>query len=240
MQTIARANRVFPDKDNGLIVDYVGVFRNLEKALAIYGADRTGVGIDSPIRPKDDLVDELNAALADAAEFCETHDIDLDDMEGARGFEFIALQKAAVESLLIDEQTRRRYVSLARLVRKTFKALLPDPAAMAVTHRVAVIRSMASKIESSSESPDIRGVMDSVSESAGPVGGSQGVHHPQCRRGRSVDRPEPAQLRATRPALRCQQAQPQPRRSRRTSSIGSTRRCARTRPVWSWPSGSGG
>ncbi len=38
MQTIARANRVFPDKDNGLIVDYVGVFRNLEKALAIYGA----------------------------------------------------------------------------------------------------------------------------------------------------------------------------------------------------------
>jgi hypothetical protein len=29
MQTIARANRVFPNKDNGLIVDYVGVFRNL-------------------------------------------------------------------------------------------------------------------------------------------------------------------------------------------------------------------
>ncbi len=164
MQTIARANRVFPDKDNGLIVDYVGVFRNLEKALAIYGADRTGLGVDSPIRPKDDLVDELHAALSEAAEFCEVHDIDLDDMEGARGFEFIALQKAAVESLLIDEQTRRRYVSLARQVRKTFKALLPDPAAMAVTHRVAVIRSMATKIESSSESPDIRGVMDSVSD----------------------------------------------------------------------------
>ncbi len=38
MQTIARANRVFPEKDNGLIVDYVGVFRNLESALAVYGA----------------------------------------------------------------------------------------------------------------------------------------------------------------------------------------------------------
>ncbi len=36
MQTIARANRVFRDKQNGLIVDYVGVFRNLQKALAIY------------------------------------------------------------------------------------------------------------------------------------------------------------------------------------------------------------
>jgi len=37
MLTIARANRVWRDKQNGLIVDYVGVFRQLEKALAIYG-----------------------------------------------------------------------------------------------------------------------------------------------------------------------------------------------------------
>ena len=164
MQTIARANRVFPDKDNGLIVDYIGVFRNLEKALAIYGADRTGSALALPIRPKDDLVAELSAALGEVADFCDANDIDLDDMEAARGFEFIALQKAAVEALLIDEQTRRRYVSLARKVRKTFKALLPDPEAMEVTHRVAVIRSIGSKIESASEAPDIGRVMDSVSE----------------------------------------------------------------------------
>ena len=50
MQTIARANRVFPDKDNGLIVDYIGVFRNLEKALAIYGAANAEAGVDSPIQ----------------------------------------------------------------------------------------------------------------------------------------------------------------------------------------------
>ena len=164
MQTIARANRVFPDKDNGLIVDYVGVFRNLERALAIYAADRTDASIDSPIRPKDDLIAELDAALTEVTEFCDANDIDLADMEAAQGFEFVALQKAAVEALLIDEQTRRLYVSLARQVRKTFKALLPDPEAMAVTHRVAVIRSIASKIESSTEAPDISRVMDSVSE----------------------------------------------------------------------------
>ena len=52
MQTIARANRVFPEKDNGLIVDYVGVFRNLEKALAIYGAASAG---ESPI----EIIDAL-------------------------------------------------------------------------------------------------------------------------------------------------------------------------------------
>ena len=164
MQTIARANRVFPNKDNGLIVDYVGVFRNLERALAIYAPDQTGAAVDSPIRPKDDLIAELDAALDDITEYCEANDVDLRDLEAAQGFEFVALQKAAVEALLIDEQTRRRYVSLARQVRTTFKALIPDPEAMAVTHRVAVIRSIASRIESVSEAPDISSVMDSVSD----------------------------------------------------------------------------
>ena len=168
MQTIARANRVFPDKDNGLIVDYVGVFRNLERALAIYAAERPGEddgsGVDSPIRPKDELIAELEAALAETIDFCDARDIDLHDLESAQGFEFIALQKAAVEALLVDEETRRRYIALARRVRKTFKSLLPDPEAMAVTHRVAVIRSIALKIESSSEAPDISEVMGSVSD----------------------------------------------------------------------------
>lgn len=30
MQTIARANRVFKDKVNGLVVDYIGIFRDLQ------------------------------------------------------------------------------------------------------------------------------------------------------------------------------------------------------------------
>ena len=38
MQAIARANRVSPGKKNGLIVDYIGVFRNIDKALAIYAS----------------------------------------------------------------------------------------------------------------------------------------------------------------------------------------------------------
>ncbi len=161
MQTIARANRVFPDKDNGLIVDYVGVFRNLEKALAIYGA---GPADDPPIRPKDELIAELDAALAEVIDFLADNDIDFAELENATGFEFIAFQRAAVEALLVDEQTRRQFVKLARQARKTFKQLLPDPEAMAVAHRVAVIRTIASKIESSTEAPDISGVMDSVSE----------------------------------------------------------------------------
>ena len=49
MQTIARANRVFPGKHSGVIVDYANVFASLEKALAIYGA---GKGGKNPVKDK--------------------------------------------------------------------------------------------------------------------------------------------------------------------------------------------
>src|SRR6266536_543977 len=74
MQTIARANRVFPDKDNGLIVDYIGVFRNLERALAIYGA--ANADVDSPVQDKTELLGALAEAVAAVAELCERYDID--------------------------------------------------------------------------------------------------------------------------------------------------------------------
>ena len=49
MQAIARVNRTFRDKPGGLIVDYIGVFANLQEALAEYSPtdrDQAGVPID--------------------------------------------------------------------------------------------------------------------------------------------------------------------------------------------------
>ncbi len=163
MQTIARANRVFADKDGGLIVDYVGVFANLEAALAIYGASGTAGG-DTPIRAKSELAAELAAALGEAATLLAANDVDLDDLCQASGFEFIALQTAATEALLVDDATRRGYVAVARRVRDAFKTLLPDETARRETHRVAVIGSLAAKLMSATEAPDISGVMDAVAQ----------------------------------------------------------------------------
>ena len=55
MQTIARANRVFQGKQAGEIIDYVGVFRNLQEALAMYGSG-SGGGVepgDMPVEAKE-------------------------------------------------------------------------------------------------------------------------------------------------------------------------------------------
>jgi type I restriction enzyme, R subunit len=45
MQAIARANRVYPGKDCGVIVDYNGMLRSLRQALAQYAlGDEEGSG----------------------------------------------------------------------------------------------------------------------------------------------------------------------------------------------------
>lgn len=62
MQAIARVNRVFRDKPGGLVVDYIGIGQNLQKALQNYTAtDREQTGIDE---------EEARAALQEAVEKC--------------------------------------------------------------------------------------------------------------------------------------------------------------------------
>jgi type I restriction enzyme, R subunit len=56
MQTIARANRVAPGKESGLIVDYVGIFRALQDALATYAKPWRRSGARGPILDKSELV----------------------------------------------------------------------------------------------------------------------------------------------------------------------------------------
>jgi type I restriction enzyme R subunit len=66
MQTIARANRVFPGKHSGLIVDYANVFTSLEEALAIYGKGKDGA---APVRDKGQLLESLRKALQEPTSF---------------------------------------------------------------------------------------------------------------------------------------------------------------------------
>lgn len=43
LQAIARVNRVFDNKDFGLIVDYIGIFKKLNSALDLYSDDQSGM-----------------------------------------------------------------------------------------------------------------------------------------------------------------------------------------------------
>jgi type I restriction enzyme R subunit len=102
MQTIARANRVFRDKVNGLIVDYVGVFRNLQKALAIY-APGPGGEVDFPVKDKGKLLEQLKKAIAEAKTFLQERKVDIDKLLESKAFKKVALIEDAAKAVILKD-----------------------------------------------------------------------------------------------------------------------------------------
>ena len=163
MQTIARANRVFKDKVNGLIVDYIGVLRNLEKALAIYATGSNGEG-SNPIADKSKLVEELREAIAEISDFCRNLGINFADIEEADRLQQIQLIAEAVNHILLNDETKRNFLEQARNVYKLFKAILPDTAANNFSGICSLINIIARKIKNLSEPVDISEVENAVEE----------------------------------------------------------------------------
>lgn len=147
MQTIARANRVFREKVNGLLVDYCGIFRSLQKALAIYGAGEGGT-TDSPVKPKAELIKELEKTIAETVKLCEDNGVDVRKIVDSDRLMQIKYIGDAADALLINDETKRRYLVLASQVDKLFNAILPDPDAKKYADICSVIRVIAERIRS--------------------------------------------------------------------------------------------
>ncbi|MBZ0285032.1 MAG: type I restriction endonuclease subunit R [Anaerolineae bacterium] len=127
MQTIARANRVFKAKRDGLIVDYIGVFRNLERALAIYGTGSGGTAgeCDLPVHQKQKRFEELQHIVQEANAFCATLGIDLDAIRQAEEFDRVKLKIDAVEAILLNDETTLRYFAFVKEVNRLYQSVLP-------------------------------------------------------------------------------------------------------------------
>ena len=165
MQTIARANRVFPGKHSGLIVDYANVFASLEKALAIYGAGKGGA---SPVKDKAQLVAELRSAVDAASAFCVTHGVDLPTMEALPlgGMERLSAVENAINALISPDALRSKFFGHEKLVTTLYRAVKPDPAAVEFAVRVAGINTIAATIQSilSPNPPDIATILKQIGE----------------------------------------------------------------------------
>ena len=162
MQTITRANRVFPEKNNGLIVAYVDVFKNLQRALAIYAVG-TKPG-EVPIQEKGELVDSLRSAVEDLRAFCGEREVDLEALSRMKGFELVGAAKHTVEMLMLDDDEKTAFLSRASLVERLYKAILPDARANEFSRVRAVARMLADTIAAYTARPDISGVMGKVEQ----------------------------------------------------------------------------
>jgi len=145
MQTIARANRVFPGKHSGMIVDYANVFASLERALAIYG---TGTGGKNPVKDKQKLVADLRKAIDAATVFCSGHSVGLQTIEDlpAGDFKRLHLMGDAVNALISPDTVRRDFFGQERIVGTLYRAVKPDPVALEFFSRVTCISSIGGAI----------------------------------------------------------------------------------------------
>lgn len=165
MQTIARANRKYPGKEAGLIVDYVGVFRKLQEALAIYGGASSGEGGEGePIKNKAELVEYLKHLLARGISFLSEHGVSAQTIKDAQGFEKVAKLDDAVEQLIANEETKNSFMSQARIVSRVYRAILPDPDANELAPDAVLISVIAQKIKALAPPVDILDVMQQVEE----------------------------------------------------------------------------
>ncbi|MFK0345690.1 type I restriction endonuclease subunit R [Pseudomonas asiatica] len=165
MQTIARANRKYPGKEAGLIVDYVGVFRKLQEALAIYGGASSGEGGEGePIKNKAELVEYLKHLLARGISFLSEHGVNTQAIKDAKGFEKVAKLDDAVEQLIANEETKNSFMSQARIVSRVYRAILPDPNANELAPDAVLISVIAQKIKALAPPVDIAEVMQQVEE----------------------------------------------------------------------------
>jgi len=161
MQTIARANRVFGEKNNGLIVDYFGVFKDLQRALAIY-APAENTGDVMPVREKEALVALLRATIDETTAFCQAHGIDPAGIRTASKFDKIRLIDDAVAAIIITDESRRNFLALSARINRLFKAIKPDPAANKLLPVCGLYLVLALKIRELAEPPDISTVMDDI------------------------------------------------------------------------------
>lgn len=187
MQTIARANRKYPGKAAGLIVDYAGVFRKLQEALAIYGGaapsktneqsagygDQPPQDDSTPIQQKAELVEYLKHLLAKAVTFLKEKQIDSEAIKAADGFNKIALMNDAREKLLENEETKKAFLNLARATSRVYRAILPDPSANELAPDAVLLSVLAQRIKLLEPEVDISQVMkqvdDLLDQSVAPV-----------------------------------------------------------------------
>jgi type I restriction enzyme, R subunit len=163
MQTIARANRVAPGKQAGLIVDYVGVFRNLKEALAIYAQPRPGVTTD-PIERKDELVEALRMALGRAVVYAEARSVRPANVLAVAGFERQAALKQATENLLGSDEDKRLFLRLVGDAWNLFRAVLPDPAANEFRGDMIVLKVLAEMIRTLARKQPTKAVLAAIAE----------------------------------------------------------------------------
>jgi type I restriction enzyme R subunit len=145
MQAIARANRVADEgKKNGLIVDYIGVFKNIERALAIYAT--RGINEDDIIRSKAELIKDLKNSMDNIEDFLRKEQVEIEPLLEAPSDQKLLLLEKYANTILENQEKKKLFLNLSADLQNAYRSVLPDPDAENYYKKVTAIRVLASRI----------------------------------------------------------------------------------------------
>ncbi|MDE7207428.1 MAG: DUF3387 domain-containing protein, partial [Lachnospiraceae bacterium] len=122
MQTIARANRVAEGKNNGLIIDYIGIVKALRKALADYTAN-VGVRNTDPTVDKGELIERVLEIIAAATAFLHSKEFHLNNLVAAKDFEKLALLQEAANAVSEGRESIKQFRTYGNELSRMMKYL---------------------------------------------------------------------------------------------------------------------
>ncbi|PTY01850.1 type I restriction endonuclease subunit R [Opitutaceae bacterium EW11] len=160
MQAIARANRVYPGKDFGLIVDYNGMLKSLRAALAQYALGDEGESDEEIVAPIEERIRALLSGIEETEKHLRGLGFEPDRLAGAKGFKRIqAIADGADAVNAARDEGRRRFEILAREVFTRFKALIMEPAAFTYAVRHDNIEAIYKKLEERRDTADVTSLL---------------------------------------------------------------------------------
>jgi type I restriction enzyme, R subunit len=140
MQSIARVNRVFKDKEGGLVVDYLGIADQLRRALADYSEKdrhRAGVPIEEAVR----LTREKYEIVAEMF-----HGFDWKPYFSGTPHQRLSIIPRAEQHIIAQEDGQKRYLKAVSDLSKAFALSVPDERALTLRDDIGFFQAVRSAL----------------------------------------------------------------------------------------------
>lgn len=125
MQAIARANRVYPGKNCGIIVDYVNVFKYMQRALSDYASNDDNA--DYPAKDIEALIQNIDECILECEAFLLQLGISIDKIVAeSNTLEQLDLLREAYLKILEKDEWKDRFKVLSNLLMTLYDASKPE------------------------------------------------------------------------------------------------------------------
>ncbi|MDF0692693.1 type I restriction endonuclease subunit R [Aquirufa ecclesiirivi] len=151
MQAIARVNRVYKDKEGGLVVDYIGIANDLKRALSLY-TDSGGKG--KPAFDQDEAADVMMGKFEIVSQMFSEQPFDKSMKKGFDYKSFFTLTPKeklyfpiqAANYILGLENGKDRYVNSVTALSKSFAISVPHPYTIDIRDEVGLFQAIKARI----------------------------------------------------------------------------------------------